>query len=276
MVFQEFVKQNISKFMIKSGSKVNLDKIDAGYTGNLQKKQAKMELDELHSKMLKLQYKIHAEKKQSLLIVLQAMDAGGKDGTIRDVMHGFNPQGCKVASFAVPNDVEINHDYLWRIHKKVPAKGEIGIFNRSHYGDILVVRIHNLVPPKQWSKRYDHINNFEKMLTDEGTRIIKILLHISKAEQKRRLDSRLDNPLKHWKVDEADFKERRYWKKYVKAHEQMLEKCSTPWAPWYVIPANKKWYRNWLVGHIITNTLEEMNPKLPKATIDIEKFKTEN
>ena len=269
------MKQDISKFMIKAGSKVNLEKIDAGHTGNLQKKQAKMELDTLHSKMLKLQYKIHAEKKQSLLIVLQAMDAGGKDGTIRDVMHGFNPQGCKVSSFAVPNDVEINHDYLWRIHKKVPAKGEIGIFNRSHYGDVLVVRVHNLVPPKQWSKRYDHINNFEKMLTDEGTRIIKILLHISKAEQKKRLDSRLDNTLKHWKVDEADFKERKFWNKYVTAHEQMLEKCSKPWAPWYVIPANKKWYRNWLVGNIITNTLEEMNPKLPKATIDIEKFKTE-
>lgn len=262
--------------MIKPGDKVNLNKIDANYTGKLDKKQSKIELDDLHKRMMKLQYKLHAEKKQTLLIVLQAMDAGGKDGTIRDVMAGFNPQGCKVTAFGVPNDLEINHDYLWRIHKAIPAKGEIGIFNRSHYGDILVVRVHNLVPPKQWEKRYDHINNFEKMLTDEGVRILKFLLHISKDEQKKRLDKRLYNPLKHWKVDEADFEERKYWNKYVKAHEQMLERCSKPWAPWYVIPANKKWYRNWLVGQVITSTLEDMNPKLPKATIDIEKFKNEN
>ena len=269
------MSQDIIKFTVKSGTKVNLKKIDTSYDGKLQKVQSKAELDKLHREMTSLQYKLHAEKKQALLIVLQAMDAGGKDGTIRDVMQGFNPQGCKVTSFRAPNDVEINHDFLWRIHRVVPAKGEIGILNRSHYGDILVVRVHNLVPLKQWSKRYEHINDFEKMLTDEGIRVLKFFLHISKAEQKKRLDKRLDNPLKHWKVDEADFEERKFWNNYVKAHEQMLEKCSKPWAPWYIIPSDRKWYRNWVVGHIITRTLQDMNPKMPKATIDITKFKNE-
>ena len=267
------MSQDITKFMIKPGSKVKLRKIEAGYSGPLTKGQAKMELDILHKRMSRLQYKIHAERKQALLIVLQAMDAGGKDGTIRDVMHGFNPQGCKVAPFVAPTEIELDHDFLWRAHKVIPAKGEIGIFNRSHYGDVLVVRIHNLVPPSTWSKRYKHINDFEQMLTDEGVTVLKFLLHISKEEQRKRLDKRLDNPLKHWKVDEADFEERKYWDKYINAHEVMLEKCSKPWAPWYVVPANRKWYRNWVVGHVITQTLEDMNPQMPKATIDIEKFR---
>ena len=270
------MSQIINRFVVKPGTKVNLKKFETNYDGKLQKDQSKIDLDKLHLKMSKLQYKLHAEQKQALLIVLQAMDAGGKDGTIRDVMHGFNPQGCTVTPFRVPNDEELSHDFLWRIHNAIPAKGEIGIFNRSHYGDVLVVRIHNLVPPKQWSKRYEHINNFEKMLTDEGIRILKFFLHISKDEQKKRLDKRLSNPLKHWKVDEADFTERKFWNKYTIAYEQMLEKCSTPWSPWYIIPADKKWYRNWLVGHIITNTLEDMNPKMPKPTVDITKLKNEN
>ena len=270
------MSQDITKFMVRPGTKVRLGKVDTGYGGALQKEQSRIELDKLHLKMSKLQYKLHAEKRQALLIVLQAMDAGGKDGTIRDVMHGFNPQGCKVTPFRVPSDVERDHDFLWRVHKAVPAKGEIGIFNRSHYGDVLVVRVHNLVSPKQWSKRYEHINCFEKMLTDEGVKVLKFFLHVSKGEQKKRLDKRLDNPLKHWKVSEADFEERKYWNKYVQAHEQMLEKCSRPWAPWYIIPADKKWYRNWLVGQIITRTLEDMDPRLPKATINIAKFKNGN
>lgn len=270
------MSQILNQFAVAPGTKVNLKKFDTDYDGKLQKEQSKIELDKLHLKMSKLQYTLHAEKKQALLIVLQAMDAGGKDGTIRDVMQGFNPQGCKVTPFGVPSDLEINHDFLWRVHKAVPAKGEIGIFNRSHYGDVLVVKIHNLVPPKQWSKRYEHINNFEKMLTDEGTHVLKLFLHISKDEQKKRLEKRLSNPLKHWKVDEADFKERKFWNKYIDAHEQMMEKCSTPWAPWYIIPADKKWYRNWLVGHIITKTLEDMKPKMPKPIADIAKLKNEN
>ena len=169
------MKQILSEFLVKPGAKVNLKKIDTTCDGDLQKEQSKIELDKLHLKMSKLQYKLHAEKKQALLVILQAMDAGGKDGTIRDVMRGFNPQGCKVTSFRVPNTEELSHDFLWRVHKKVPAKGEIGIFNRSHYGDVLIVRVHNMVPARQWSKRYDHINDFEKMLADEGSKNFEIL-----------------------------------------------------------------------------------------------------
>ena len=269
------VSKDVSKFAIKPGSKVNLSKIATRYDGKLEKLQAAEELDNIHQKMNELQYKLHAEKRQALLIVLQAMDAGGKDGTIRDVMQGFNPQGCKVTPFRTPSNLEANHDFLWRIHSEVPPKGEIGIFNRSHYGDVLVVRVHNLVPSKQWSKRYDHINDFERMLSDEGTHVLKFFLHISKTEQKKRLDKRINDPLKHWKVTEADFKERKYWNNYIEAHEKMLEKCSTPWAPWYVIPADRKWYRNWAVGQIITKTLRDMDPKMPKATIDVTQFKDE-
>lgn len=264
--------EELSKFLIKPGSKVNLNKISTDYKGELQKEQSKIDLDELHLKMSKLQFKLHAEKKHGLLIVLQAMDAGGKDGTIRDVMYGFNPQGCKVTSFRKPHEIEIDHDYLWRTHKKIPARGEIGIFNRSHYGDVLIVRIHNLVPKSQWSKRYSHINNFEKMLTDEGIKILKFYLHISKKEQQKRLEQRLSSPTKHWKIDEADFEERKFWNRYMKAYQDVLEKCSTEWAPWYVIPADKKWYRNLIVAKIITKTMEEMNLRFPKSKLNKEKI----
>ena len=270
------MSQDLSRFLVKPKVKVNLKKIDTDYNGNLQKEQSRIELDKLHLKMSNLQYKLHAEKKQSLLIVLQAMDAGGKDGTIRDVMHGFNPQGCKVTSYRSPNSEEISHDFLWRIHKSIPAKGEIGIFNRSHYGDVLIVRVHNMVPTRQWSKRYEHINNFEKMLTGEGVKILKFYLHISKEEQKKRLDKRLTNPMKHWKIDEADFEERKHWNKYMKAYQDILEKCSTQWSPWHIIPSDKKWYRNLVIAQIITKTLEKMNPKLPKPTVDITKLKTDD
>ena len=261
------MSEKLSGFLVKPGTKVNLEKISTDSSDDAKKEQSKIELDKIHLKMSKLQYKLHAEKKQALLIILQAMDAGGKDGTIRDVMHGFNPQGCKVTSFRIPNNEEINHDFLWRIHKKTPQKGEIAIFNRSHYGDVLIVRVHNIVPVKQWSKRYEHINNFEKMLKDEGVRILKFYLHISKNEQSRRLEKRITDPTKHWKIDEADFEERKHWRKYMHAYETMLQKCSTAWAPWYIIPADKKWYRNWLVAQIITQTLEEMNPRIPKPKI---------
>ncbi len=264
----------LSKFLIKPGIKVNLKKFSTDYTGSLQKEQSKIELDELHLKMSKLQYKLHAEKKQGLLIVLQAMDAGGKDGTIRDVMHGFNPQGCKVTGFRAPHEMEIDHDYLWRIHRKIPARGEIGIFNRSHYGDVLVVRIHNLVPKNQWEKRYSHINEFEKMLSDEGIKILKFYLHISKKEQQKRLEQRIANPTKHWKIDEADFEERKFWNRYMNSYQDVLEKCSTSWAPWYIIPADKKWYRNLIVAKIITQTMEDMNLKFPKSKLDKEKIQS--
>ncbi len=268
----QFLMTQLSEFLINPRTKINLKKINTDYNGNLQKEQCKIDLDELHLKMSKLQYKLHAEKKQALLIILQAMDAGGKDGTIRDVMHGFNPQGCKVTSFRAPNEEEIDHDFLWRVHKKIPAKGEIGIFNRSHYGDVLVVRIHNLVPKKIWSKRYNHINDFEKMLSEEGIKILKFYLHISKKEQQKRLEQRIVNPTKHWKIDEADFAERKFWDKYMNAYEDVLEKCSTPWAPWYIIPSDKKWYRNLIVAKIITKTMEEMKLQFPKSKMSIDKI----
>ena len=264
------MNDSVTDFLVKPGSEVNLKKISTSYDGNLQKEKSKIELEKLHLKMSDLQYKLHAEKKHSLLIVLQAMDAGGKDGIIRDVMHGFNPQGCKVTSFRTPTKNEINHDFLWRIHQKIPAKGEIGIFNRSHYGDVLIVRVNNLVSKKQWSKRFEHINDFEKMLTDEGVKILKFYLHISKNEQKQRLEKRITNPLKHWKIDEADFKERQKWEKYMNAYKDILEKCSTEWAPWYVIPSDKKWYRNLLVARIITKTMEQMKLQFPKSQIDVQ------
>jgi PPK2 family polyphosphate:nucleotide phosphotransferase len=200
------------------------------------------------------------------------MDAGGKDGTIRHVMSGLNPQGCRVSSFKVPTEEELAHDYLWRIHRAVPGKGEIGIFNRSHYGDVLVVRVHNLVPKRVWSKRYDQINAFENILAENGVTIVKFFLHISKDEQKQRLQERLDDSSKHWKVSAADFEERKYWDDYTEAYEDVLSRCSTPWAPWYVIPANRKWFRNLAVAGILVSTLEDMDMRFPKSKLDLSKF----
>ena len=269
--FSKQLKINPSDFVVKPGSKPKLSRIDTEYEGDLQKEQSREELGSLHKRMSDLQYKLHAQKTQSLLIVLQAMDAGGKDGTIRNVMHGFNPQGCRVSPFRAPTEEELAHDFLWRVHKNVPARGEIGIFNRSHYGDVLVVRVHNLVPRRQWSKRYEHINAFEKALSDEGVRIIKFYLHISKTEQMHRLTERIDDPAKHWKIGEADFKERKHWNKYMHAYEQAFEKCSTKWAPWYIVPSDKKWYRNLVVASIITSTLEDMKPRFPTSATPADK-----
>jgi PPK2 family polyphosphate:nucleotide phosphotransferase len=200
------------------------------------------------------------------------MDAGGKDGTIRHVMSGLNPQGCRVTSFKVPTEEELAHDYLWRIHRAVPAKGEIGIFNRSHYGDVLVVRVHNLVPKRVWSKRFEQINAFERILAETGVTIVKFFLHISKEEQKRRLQDRLDDSSKHWKISPADFEERKYWDDYVKAYEDILARCSTPWAPWYVIPADHKWFRNLAVADVLVRTLKDMRMRFPKSKLDLSKF----
>lgn len=263
---------NESDFCVEPGTKVNLNKMDAGYGGDLTKKQAKKELDDIHLELFDLQTRLFAESKQALLIVLQAMDAGGKDGTIRDAMQGFNPQGCRVVSFRVPNSVEIRHDFLWRIHRVAPAHGEITIFNRSHYGDILAVGVHGLLPEERWKKRYEHINNFEKMLRDDGIRTIKFYLHISKDEQKRKLDKRVNNPLKHWKFSKADFEERKHWDRHMEAFEQVLERCSTQWAPWYVVPSDNKWYRNWVVGQIIAGALRDMNPQFPEPSKDLHEF----
>ncbi len=197
------------------------------------------------------------------------MDASGKDGTIRHVMRGVNPQGTTVTSFKKPSDEEADHDFLWRIHKAVPRKGDIGIFNRSHYEDVLVVRVHNLVPEDAWSERYDQINAFEKNLSENGIVILKFYLHISKDEHKKRFQDRLDDPTRHWKISPADFSERPHWDAYTEAFEAVLTRCNTEWAPWYVIPANRKWFRNLAVGSAIVEKLESLDMNFPEPSFDV-------
>ncbi len=217
----------------------------------------------LRSELITLQAQLFAESKQKLLIVFQAMDAAGKDGTVRSVFAGANPQGVVVTSFKRPSEDELAHDFLWRVHKAMPAHGMIGIFNRSHYEDVLVVRVHNLVPESVWRPRYEMINDFEKMLTASGTRIIKFFLHISKNEQKRRFQERINDPSKRWKFDPADLEKRKLWDGYEQAFEDMLEKCSSKESPWYIVPSDQNWYRDLVVTSVIVDTLKDMNPQYP-------------
>lgn len=217
----------------------------------------------LRDELIGLQERLYAEGRRKLLVVLQAMDAGGKDGTVRSVFRGVNPQGVTVTSFKRPTPEELAHDFLWRVHRAVPGNGEIGVFNRSHYEDVLVVRVHNLVPSSVWKPRYEVINQFEKHLVESGTTIIKFFLHISKKEQKERLQERLDNPAKNWKFDLEDLAKRAHWDDYRGAFEDMLEKCSTDYAPWYVIPADRNWYRDYAVCSVLVDTLRQMNPQFP-------------
>ena len=261
------------KHQIMPGTKVRLKDYDADDTGGFSNRaEAELKLGEDIEKLALLQEKLYAENSRALLVVLQAMDTGGKDGTVKHIFSGCNPTGCDVTSFKVPSVEEADHDFLWRIYQAVPNRGNIGIFNRSHYEDVLVVRVHNYVSEAVWSKRYDQINRFEKLLVENGTTILKFFLHISKDEQKRRLQSRLDERDKLWKFSESDLKERKYWDDYQAAYGDVLTKCSTEWAPWFVVPANRKWYRNYVVARTIVKTLEEMNPKPPRATIDVSKI----
>ena len=232
--------------------------------------EAETEFKALRKEFVQLQRQLYAEGKQKLLIVLQAMDAGGKDGPIRNILKGVNPQGVRVHSFKVPSKEELAHDFLWRIHKAVPAQGMIGVFNRSHYEDVLVVRVHDIVPEAVWRPRYEQINNFEKLLHDTGTRILKFYLHISKDEQKERFQSRLDEPEKNWKFSLEDLEKRKFWPHYMTAYEEMLQQCSTEWAPWYVVPANQKWYRNLTIMRTIVQTLRDMNPQYPEAEANLD------
>jgi len=210
-----------------------------------------------------------ADNRFALLVILQGMDTSGKDGTIRRVLSGVNPQGCRVHSFKRPTDEELEHDYLWRVHRECPRRGEIGVFNRSHYEDVGVVRVNELVPKSVWSKRYDQINDFERMLTESGTRIVKIFLHISKEEQKQRLEERLRDPVKGWKMQLDDLKVRTQWGEYMRAYEDAIRKCSTAHAPWHIVPADKKWYRNLAVSSILVETLESMDLRIPKVKFDL-------
>lgn len=260
----------MKRYRVEPGTLVNLREWypsdDSAFEGD--KSEAKERLSELNQELEELQELLYAEHRHKVLIVLQAMDTGGKDGTIRHVFEGVNPQGVRVASFKVPSSAEMDHDYLWRIHKQVPGKGAVVIFNRSHYEDILVVRVHNLVPREVWSKRYAQINDFERMLVEEGTTILKFYLHIDKSEQKERLQARLDEPHKRWKFNTGDLKERKLWPEYQRAYEDVLSKTSTSWAPWYIVPANRKWYRNLVVASIIVDTLEGLKMNYPEPEDD--------
>ncbi len=258
--------------LVKTGSTVKLNTISTKAADHYEhdRKTAEKEFKALRKELAELQFKLYAEGKQKLLVVLQALDAGGKDSTIRKVFRGVNPQGVQVASFKAPTKEELAHDYLWRIHQHVPAAGMIGVFNRSHYEDVLIVRVQNFAPEVVWSKRFEHINQFEKMLADTGTRIIKIYLHISKDEQKERLQARLDDPERNWKFESGDLKQRAKWDDYHEAFEDVFAKCSTDHAPWYVIPADNKWYRNTAVARILVNELRGMNPQFPLAEEGLE------
>ena len=236
------------------------------------KKHVEEELQKQRDRVGKLQERLYAENKRSLLIVLQAMDTGGKDGTIKHVFSGVNPQGCRVWSFKKPSDEESSHDFLWRYHQRTPQRGMINIFNRSHYEDVLIVRVKQLVPESVWRERYHVINNFEQTLTLSNITVIKFFLHISKDEQKRRLQSRLDDPDKRWKFSSNDIKEREYWDDYQAAFEDAINNCSTSYAPWYVVPANNKWYRNLVIARTIADTLEAMNPQYPAVEAGLEKI----
>ena len=220
-------------------------------------------------RMAKLQYLLYADGNQSLLVVLQALDAGGKDGVVRHVFSAMNPQGTSVVGFKQPSRLEASHDFLWRAHLQTPGKGEVMIFNRSHYEDVLVVRVHKLVPKSVWSERYELINDFEKMLVENGTRILKFYLHISPQEQLKRFEQRLDDPSRHWKISETDYSERELWSDYTEAFEEAMERTSTKHAPWYVIPSNHKWFRNLAISEIVADTLEDMHLKLPPTNVDI-------
>ncbi|MFG0244126.1 MAG: polyphosphate kinase 2 family protein [Phycisphaerales bacterium JB054] len=259
---------------VEPGSVVDLSAIDPGRTPGLSgpEEQERAAAAALHAEnivaMQGLQYRLWAEGKRSVLVVLQGMDTAGKDGTIRHVFGPLNPQGVRVYGFKQPTPEELAHDYLWRVHRKTPAHGRIVIFNRSHYEDVLVVRVHGLVPEEVWRRRYEEINAFERLLAGSGTTILKVFLHISKGEQKQRLQARLDEPDKLWKFSSGDLAERARWDAYQEAYTDALSRCSTEHAPWFVVPADSKWYRNWAVSSIVRRALEGMDPRPPRAEID--------
>jgi PPK2 family polyphosphate:nucleotide phosphotransferase len=259
------------KLAVKPGSTIRLKHFDPGYHDKHEScKSALSEIEENRQKMDQLQYLIYAENKHSLLIVLQGLDAAGKDGVVRHVFTGMNPEGCVAVNFKEPTAKELAHDFLWRVHPQVPSKGSVVIFNRSHYEDVLVARVHDLVTKTIWSKRYDEINDFERLITAENnTTILKFFLHISKEEQLARFKKRLDDPERQWKVSESDYKEREYWGDYVKAFEDVLNKTSTECAPWFIIPSNHKWFRDLAISQIIVQEMEAMSMQFPEPTVNL-------
>jgi PPK2 family polyphosphate:nucleotide phosphotransferase len=258
------------EFHVSPKRRVRLKDFDPRCTDkNEDKRSASRKVAKLLQCMDELQFQLFAENKRSLLICLQALDAGGKDGVIRHVIGSLNPQGCRVVGFKQPSTEELAHDFLWRVEQKVPRCGEIVVFNRSHYEDVIVVRVHDLVPKAVWSRRYEQINDFERRLAASGTHILKFFLHISKDEQLQRFEDRLKDPARRWKISETDYSEREYWNDYAVAYEDALGKCSTKDAPWYVIPSDHKWFRNLAISQIIVEKLEELRIQLPKPTVNI-------
>jgi PPK2 family polyphosphate:nucleotide phosphotransferase len=266
-------KSFIQQFRIAPGQRVRLKDFDPAYTGKYDKKDAGKKLEVLCNKMNDLQQRLFAERKRSVLICLQALDAGGKDGVIKHVIGCMNPDCCRVANFKEPTQQELAHDFLWRVEAQTPAKGEVAIFNRSHYEDVLIVRVHNLVPKSIWSRRYAQINDFERRLVANGTHLLKFFLHISKKEQLQRFEQRLDDPAKLWKISEADYTEREHWDDYLRAYEDALARCNTADAPWFVIPADHKWFRDLAISEIIVSTMQAMDFQLPQPTVDIEEIR---
>jgi PPK2 family polyphosphate:nucleotide phosphotransferase len=263
------------KFLIKPGKtarKLKLKDWDPGYDGGKKREDVENEMVQFFGKISKLQYKLFAANNQSLLIILQGVDTSGKDGTIRHVMGALNPQSCYVKPFRVPSAEDLSHDYLWRVHAAVPSKGQIVIFNRSHYEDVIEVHVRNLVSKSEMIPRYRQINDFERYLSENNITILKFFLHISKDEQKKRLQERLEDRTKRWKISERDLEDRKYWDKYLESYEEALNKCSTKWAPWYIIPADLKWFRNWAVAQIIIEILSSMKLKYPQPKMDLSKF----
>jgi len=266
----------LERFKVPPGTRVRLKDVDPAFKDRHEDhKDALEEIARYQQSLRELQDVLLAERRCSVLICLQAMDTGGKDGTISHFLSAMNPMGCRAVAFREPSVEELQHDFLWRIHRAAPARGEVAIFNRSHYEDVLVARVHKLVPKDVWSARYDRINAFEQGLADQGTHILKFYLHISKAEQLARFKERLDDPTKQWKISEADYTERKFWDDYMAAYEDIFFRCSTEHAPWFVIPADHKWFRNLAVARIVVEYMNGLNLKYPKPTVDLERIRRE-
>ena len=266
------MEDQVERYRVQPGETVDLSAWDPNDRSEFDggKKEGRAHLAKLTTRLAELQRLLWAEDKHKVLVVLQAMDTGGKDGTIRNVFSGVNPQGIDVQNFKAPTPEELSHDYLWRIHDHAPTAGGLTEFNRSHYEDVLIVRVLGLVPEERWSRRYDHINSFEKLLADEGTTILKFYLNISPDEQAERLQARLDDSTKNWKFNKGDLDHRKLWPEYMKAYEVALSRTSTDHAPWYVVPANRKWYRNIVVTQTIVSALEALNMSYPEAEEGLE------
>src|SRR3954468_16075708 len=264
---------DFARYRVEPGERFSIADHDPADTGGFSGgEEVEREYSGLRERIADLQERLYAEEKRSLLIVLQGIDAAGKDGTLRHVMRGTNPSGVRVYSFKEPSSEELAHDFLWRYHQSTPADGMIGVFNRSHYEDVLVVRVKDLAPEELWRSRYDSINDFERMLVREGTTILKFFLHISRDRQLEKFRERLERPDKYWKWSDNDIKEREHWDEYQQAYEDALNATSTPWAPWYVVPADHRWFRNYVVARVFAATLEAMNPRFPEPPQEIKAF----